>query len=125
MSDEMVDIFDEGYRKRGIANRDLAYVYGMWLNSFHCWLFRRSNGGQILFQKRSSSKKLFPDCLDISAAGHLQTGEVALEGIREIEEELGIQVDSSKLIPLGLKHDTARIGAVSYTHLTLPTTPHV
>jgi isopentenyldiphosphate isomerase len=112
MVDEIVDIFDEGYRKRGTANRELAYVYGMWLNSFHCWLYRRSDGGKVLFQKRSSSKKLFPDCLDISAAGHLQTGESALDGVREIKEELGIQVDSAKLIRLGIKHDIARMGDV-------------
>lgn len=112
MAEEMVDIFDEGYRKRGVADRNLAYVYGMWLNSFHCWLFRRKNGGQVLFQKRSASKKLFPDCLDISAAGHLQTGETAIDGVREIKEELGVDVDQSKLIPLGIKHDTARIGDV-------------
>lgn len=112
MVDEMVDIFDEGNRKCGVANRNLAYVYGMWLNSFHCWLYRRNHGGQVLFQKRSASKKLFPDCLDISAAGHLLAGETALDGVREIKEELGVDVDLSKLISLGIKHDTARIGDV-------------
>lgn len=112
MSEEIVDIFDESYAKRGTAERNLAYVYGMWLHSFHCWLYRSVDGGRVLFQKRSSSKKLFPNCLDISAAGHLQSGEKPLDGVREIEEELGVKVDPARLISLGIKHDTARIGDV-------------
>lgn len=112
MAEEIVDIFDESYNLRGKADRSLAYVYGMWLHSFHCWIYSPNDGGKVIFQKRSAEKKLFPNALDISAAGHLTTGEKPLDGVREIKEELGIDVNPNQLTPLGIKHDTARIGEV-------------
>ena len=42
-------------------------------------------------QKRSSKKKNWPNAWDISAAGHVATGQTSMEAaLREIEEETGM-----------------------------------
>lgn len=103
---ELVDIFDESYQHRGIAERSLAYNQGLWLHTFHCWILQRKHGGQLILQKRTASKKLFPNYLDSSAAGHLDAGEKPIDGVREVQEELGLVVDKNKLTYLGIRPDT-------------------
>ncbi|PJI54129.1 hypothetical protein CTI14_19340 [Methylobacterium radiotolerans] len=51
---------------------------------------------------------MFPDALDISAAGHYLAGEGISDGVREILEELGVSVPFDELIPLGIKIDLAK-----------------
>ena len=47
---------------------------------------------ELLLQKRSHDKDSFPDCYDISSAGHVPAGSSVLDSaIRELSEELGIK----------------------------------
>ena len=46
----------------------------------------------------------------MTAAGHYASGETIREGVREVEEELGIKVDFDDLISLGIRVDAARVG---------------
>ena len=87
----------------GTAMKSEAHKTGMWHTAIHCWFVRREgNNSFLLFQKRASDKVLFPDYLDITAAGHYQSGERVEDGVREIVEELGIDVPFTALIPLGI-----------------------
>lgn len=55
----------------------------------HCWLF--NSKGQILLQKRASTKQTYPGHWDISAAGHISSGENhETTLLRECGEELGV-----------------------------------
>jgi isopentenyldiphosphate isomerase len=56
-----------------------------------------------LVQKRDKNKKTAPDKLDITAAGHLIAGESPTDGVREVEEELGIKINPNDLINLGIR----------------------
>lgn len=113
MADELVDIFDENYQNIGKVMKSEARKHGYWVHSFHCWIVRRTtNGGFLQFQKRSADKSLFPNYLDISAAGHLRTGEAIEDGVREIEEEIGLKVNYKDLIPLGIKFDLAKLASI-------------
>lgn len=111
MPEELVDIFDENYKYLGTAFKSEARKNGNWVQAFHCWIIRPENNGYLLFQKRGKDKKVFPNALDISAAGHYKSGETIEEGgFREIKEEIGIEVDFKDLIPLGVKFDIGVIG---------------
>lgn len=103
---EFVDVFDEGMKSIGRMAKKEAHRTGAWHKSIHCWIVRSDETGQyVVFQKRSATKKAFPNFLDISAAGHYQAGEHIEDGVREIVEELGINVGFNELQYLGTKFD--------------------
>lgn len=103
---EFVDIFDEEMNSIGRMTKKEAHRTGAWHKSIHCWIVRSDETGEyVIFQKRSATKKTFPNFLDISAAGHYQAGEHIEDGVREIVEELGINVAFNELQYLGIKFD--------------------
>lgn len=106
---EYVDVYDEKMLLLGKIPKKEAHSNGAWHKSIHCWIIRSDATGQyVVFQKRSANKKSFPNFLDISAAGHYQAGERTEDGIREIVEELGIEVGFNQLHYLGIKFDVYR-----------------
>lgn len=108
MADELIDIYDSEMNLLGTAMKSQAHREGLWHKAFHCWIV---DGDKVWLQLRGKDKNLYPGLLDISAAGHLGTGETAKQaGIREIEEELGLTVqeeDFAKLFTYRLVEDTA------------------
>lgn len=110
MTEEIVDIFDENYEHLGTATKAEARKHGYWIQSIHAWIVNPKGGGYVLFQKRGRNKKIFPNALDISAAGHYVAGEKIEDGIREISEELGLIVEFKDLVSLGIKFDIGKVG---------------
>ncbi|WP_026583229.1 NUDIX hydrolase [Bacillus sp. J33] len=103
MDTELLNIFDDDRKQIGVASREEVHKKGYWHETFHCWFIRRENDQDyIYFQNRSREKKDYPDLLDITAAGHLLSHESVMDGIREVEEELGINVAFEDLVPLGV-----------------------
>lgn len=111
MEDEQLKIFDSKGKLTGTASRADAHKKGLWHETFHCWFIEeKENRTFIHFQLRSPDKKDFPNMLDITAAGHLTAGESVKDGVREIEEELGISLDLDDLIYTGTVRDEIIIG---------------
>lgn len=104
---ERIDIYNANLEHMGVMDRAKAHVEGQWHRTFHCWVVRAHQGGQVLFQQRSQHMKNFPGMLDVSAAGHLEAGETVLDGIREMREELGIDVTEKNLVDLGQRVEVA------------------
>jgi isopentenyldiphosphate isomerase len=103
MKNEYLDIFDEEMKHIGVEIRQEVHEKGFWHQTFHCWVIQREEGRtHLLFQRRHPSKDTFPNMLDVTAAGHLEAGETPQEGIRELEEELGISVSSNALHYIGV-----------------------
>lgn len=102
---EYLDIFDSLGQPIGKATRAGAHASGLWHRTVHCWIvFRDPMGrGRVVLQKRSETKSSWPGYFDITAAGHLLAGETLEDGLREIEEEIGIEPDPSRLISLGTR----------------------
>ncbi|UQZ37265.1 NUDIX hydrolase [Paenibacillus sp. PK3_47] len=103
MNSEILTTFDEHGNITGSAPRDEVHRLGLWHETFHCWFVAREHHSlQIYLQLRSQHKKDYAGLLDITAAGHLLESESPEDGIREVQEELGIDVAFEDLIPLGI-----------------------
>ncbi|MBS4203453.1 NUDIX hydrolase [Lederbergia citrea] len=101
MENEQLKIFDEYRNQIGIATREDVHKLGYWHEAFHCWFICKEEGTDYLYlQLRSNTKKDYPNLLDITAAGHLLANETVQDGVREIIEEVGIDISFQELIPL-------------------------
>ncbi|CAN5308859.1 NUDIX domain-containing protein [soil metagenome] len=113
--DEKIDVLDGGGEKTGrIVWKSEAHRAGLWHRCFHCWILspETGSGGPYLFvQRRASGKETWPDRLDVTVGGHLGAGEEPLDGLREVEEELGLKVTPDELIPLGTRRAELQIQA--------------
>ncbi|MGB2992011.1 MAG: NUDIX hydrolase, partial [Paenisporosarcina sp.] len=88
---EVLSIFDENHQKIGEQSRDVIHTEGHWHETFHCWIVQmKLDVPYLYFQQRSKVKKDFPNLYDITAAGHLLAHEMVHDGLREVEEELGL-----------------------------------
>jgi isopentenyldiphosphate isomerase len=103
MNSELLDIFDEQYRKIGEASHEAAHQKGYWHQTVHYWLVDRPSGS-IVYQRRSAGEKLYPNMLDVSVAGHCRTGETPEQTLaREAMEELGLAADADSARHIGIR----------------------
>ncbi|RAZ67686.1 NUDIX hydrolase [Planococcus maitriensis] len=90
----------------GVAARDEVHRQGLWHETFHCWIVSHELGHtRVHLQLRSRDKADFPGLFDITAAGHIAAHESVKDGVREIEEELGLALSFEQLTPLGVVND--------------------
>jgi len=108
MDMEILTIYDENMQEIGTLERKKAHKIGAWHQTIHCWVISGKENGYVLFQKRGRHKSMFPDYLDITAAGHYLHDEKLEDGIREIFEELGVRVNFDELVYLGIKFDLGK-----------------
>lgn len=106
---EMLDIYDDNLVHLGTKPRPDVHHDGDWHRVFHCWvLAQMKEQAAIIVQKRAADKETFASYLDVSAAGHYAAGETVRDGLRELDEELGLQATFEDLIPLGQRVSAAR-----------------
>ena len=103
--DEYLDYYDIDGKLLGNATRKVIHTEGMWHKTFHCWIIFKKENGQdyILMQRRSSAKDSAPNKLDCTVAGHYLMGESYKDGIREIKEEIGLDISVDELAPAGVR----------------------
>lgn len=97
MADERIDIYDEHNQALGrTAMKSEAHAKGLWHRAAHIWMYTPK--GELLLQLRSREKELYPNCWDISVAGHVSAGESPEDAaLREIQEEVGIIAQAQDL----------------------------
>ena len=110
---EYFDIRDwDGNRTGEMKEREQVHRDGDIHGTAHVWVIRNSKETgrpEVLLQKRSEKKDIFPGCFDVSAAGHLDAGEDFPEAaVRELKEELGLEVKPEELERLFLNQETVR-----------------
>ena len=90
--EEKFDVLNElGEFTGEIATRDECHKKGLWHRAVYAFII--DDKGNILLQKRSKNKKLWPNMLDVTVGGHVDAGEFGRQAlIREVKEELGIEI---------------------------------
>lgn len=98
---EYIDILDAHGKPTGeILPKKEVHKYGHFHASTHLWLYTKT--GKVVMQLRAAIKPNFPNCWDVSVAGHISAGEIALDTIvRETQEELGITVSPKNIQQIG------------------------
>lgn len=107
MNDEWLNTFNDCHVKIGVKSRTSVHAQGLWHETFHCWFVKLvGSEPHLYFQQRSDRKKDFPGLFDITAAGHLLAHETVSDGLREVEEELGVTLEMNDLRSVGVLKDS-------------------
>ena len=93
--EKKLDIFNQNGEKTGESETyNNVHLYGLLHRTVHVWFVNSKK--EFLLQKRANSEHAYSNCWDISAAGHINSGETSLQAaIRETKEELGINLPDS------------------------------
>jgi 8-oxo-dGTP pyrophosphatase MutT (NUDIX family) len=100
--DELWQVFaqnGEPISDRGAIDDAFDNDTTMVVGNAHVWFWKKSSDGvMILLQKRALTKKKAPGYYHISAGGHINVGETAVEAaVRETGEEMGVMLDPARL----------------------------
>jgi isopentenyldiphosphate isomerase len=100
---ELLDIVTPTGEYIRTADRHEVHNGAHWHEVFHCLVIRSGTPARIIMQRRHHAKAAFPGLLDLSATGHLTAGETPAEGVRELNEEMGISASAEDLVPIGVR----------------------
>ena len=79
----------------GQVSIDDIHQKGLWHQTVAFWLFNKEKK-VVYLQLRGPKNRVGPNTFDASSGGHLSAGETKEDGIRELKEELGIDVSKEK-----------------------------
>lgn len=113
---EFFDVLDEKGQYTGkVESREKCHKEGLWHKAVAIFIINSKQ--QVLLQRRSPSKKLWPNMWDITAGGHVLTGEFGFQSvIRETEEELGAELDQNDITFIGSSISTNYKGDIINKH---------
>ena len=92
---EFVEMFDNKRKALGKTVERYTHVPGEYSQGAHVWIM--NSKGELLIQKRSKEKRLYPNLWSITSGG-TDSGESTLDtAYREVKEELGIELKPEEL----------------------------
>jgi isopentenyldiphosphate isomerase len=99
---EYLDIVDENNNLTGeVLSKKQAHKMGKLHRKVHIWAL--NNNKELLLQKRSFINKTNQNLWDVSAGGHISTGESVIDGaLRELREEIGVVAKEDELINVAI-----------------------
>ena len=114
--EEYFDVLNERGEFTGkIESREKCHKEGLWHKAVAIFIINSKK--QVLLQKRSGTKKLWPNMWDITAGGHVLAGEFGFETvIREIKEELGVTLDKDNITFIGASISSNLKGDIVNNH---------
>jgi len=95
--EEYFDVLNEnGVFTGQVATREECHTKGLWHRAVYAFII--DNSGNVLLQKRSANKKLWPNKWDVTVGGHVDSGEFGRQAlIRECKEELGLEINDDDI----------------------------
>ena len=95
--EEMIDVLNElGEFTGEVATLDECHEKGYWHRAVFAIIVDKNSN--ILLQRRSANKKLWPNKWDVTVGGHVKAGTTCDEAIiEEIKEELGIDISPNQI----------------------------
>jgi len=101
---EYLDIYNDNHELLGTCEKKLAHKLGMWHEVFTCQFINQKKKTAIFQIKNHNNKNINDkDLIEITVGGHYRSGEKIEDGIRELKEETGIDVDFKQLKYLGVR----------------------
>ena len=99
--EELFDVLNEKGNYTGkVETREKCHKEGLWHKAVVTFIINSKE--QVLLQRRSPNKKLWPNMWDVTAGGHVLAGDFGFEtGIREAKEELGIDLNKNEMTFIG------------------------
>ena len=90
--EEKIDVLNELGESTGkVETRDECHKKGLWHRAVYAFIIDQK--GNVLLQKRSANKKMWPNMWDVTVGGHVDSNEFGRQAlIREVKEELGIDI---------------------------------
>ena len=120
LEDEFLNLIDDKARITAESKpRTAVHRDGDLHPTVHIWMIKRRDMGVfVLLQKRAHEKDINPDCYDVSAAGHVTQGEEFRHtALKEVREELGLNIDRSQLEFIGLRRACYSKGSIKDNEL--------
>lgn len=97
---EILDVVNDKDEVIRQAERDIVHRDGLLCRLVYVCFY--TPAGEIIFQKRSNTKKNDPGKLTTTTSGHVASGQSYIEAaVRETFEETGVYVNENDLINLG------------------------
>ncbi len=99
---EFLDVINsEGIPTGEKKTRKDVHAEGLWHNTVHVYVFRKTATGlEFLVHLRSKSKDHSPNTWDTRFGGHLKSGETIEQAVvGELRDEVGLTVNIHDLIP--------------------------
>ena len=95
--EEKFDVLNERGEFTGeVATRKECHEKGLWHRAVYAFIVDKDFN--VLLQKRSANKKLWPNKWDVTIGGHVNAGEFGRQAlIRECKEELGIEINDDEI----------------------------
>lgn len=95
---EYIDIYDSNENLLGYCDKVNAHKLGYWHKVFGCIIYNKKQNKVFLQLKNPEHNNIHKkELLEITAGGHLISGETLLNGVREIKEETGFHIDYNQL----------------------------
>jgi isopentenyl-diphosphate delta-isomerase len=111
---EILDVVNEYDEVIGQAERDEVHRVGLVCRLVYVCFYTPS--GEVILQKRSTTKKNDPGKLTTTVSGHVASGQSYLEAaVRETYEETGVEIEANELVDLGtMRADYVQGSYLSY-----------
>lgn len=114
--EEFFDVLTEkGQYAGNIETREQCHKQGLWHKAVVVFIINSKK--QVLLQRRSPNKKMWPNMWDITAGGHVLAGEFGFQAIiREAKEELGLDLNKNDMTFIGPSISTNIKGDITNNH---------